>query len=329
MRLFVSAHLKLRDVRLHGVVGQLQLDARIAGSALARNGQTHGARVGYEIALPGVYATPLLARFRGRLLLVQLGFPCGELIRFTVIAVPENVVVIENEVRVVEQIDQHGSIGDGQQPDWHGTAVEMLSPGVQGRAQDAAGFPFHYLFVATRIPNGTLAFTTQDINHFLEQVALRLRAASRRDLAHVGVIHSLAALEIEIGAQRSHALPGLHLDSTEVSDAVIPVDRKILLLEPFFKRIDIGLVGIAQTLDHVLLLLGFENCCSGGQRESSAGGSFYKIAPRNRTALELAHQVARTSHLFPPVAIFGIRPWTPFFFSSSSNIALTAGSSSG
>jgi hypothetical protein len=71
----ISAHLEFRNVALHRVFGQLQLDARIPLAALFDLGESDHSGIWDETAVPRVAPTRDFAGFERRLLVMEILLP--------------------------------------------------------------------------------------------------------------------------------------------------------------------------------------------------------------------------------------------------------------
>src|SRR5579859_5954726 len=101
---------ELRDVGLHSVVRELQLDSGVTFAAGCRGLHADRARVRDKAPVKGVDAprSPVVRdRFRVHLIVTALEEVAG-----LVEAVTEDIVVIEDEVTVMEQIDRNGRVVD-------------------------------------------------------------------------------------------------------------------------------------------------------------------------------------------------------------------------
>src|ERR1017187_10245125 len=145
MRLLVSTHLKLGDVGLHGVVGQLEFNSRIRLAALCALEQTERPRVWDVGAFPGIDPPFLLTLGRVGIFVMEMFGTGPKSIGIAVIAVAEYIFIVEDKIGVVEEIDHYRRVADGQQPDRRGPAVAVLAPGIQRGAGDSARRPVYCL----------------------------------------------------------------------------------------------------------------------------------------------------------------------------------------
>src|SRR5260370_222722 len=100
---------------------------------------------------------------------MQFVFARAETAGIAAVAVAENVIVVKNEISVVEEVDDFRRIGEGERTPRPRAAIEMLAPGVQGRANDAAGLPFNSLLGSARIPDGCLALSRENVDDLTGQ----------------------------------------------------------------------------------------------------------------------------------------------------------------
>src|SRR5256884_8070420 len=118
MRLLVSSRFEFRDVRLHRVVGKLQLNSIVARAAFFAFLQSQLTRVRHKAAVPGIDAFRLLALFRGGVLVMDLVRAATEEIRFAVVAIAKREVVVKDEIQIVKEIDDHWRICHYQTARW-------------------------------------------------------------------------------------------------------------------------------------------------------------------------------------------------------------------
>src|SRR4030095_3180215 len=99
MTFFVGSYRKLRDMRAHGLLGQIELHIRAALAALAVIGEADAARIRHEVRgheeAAGDFALTAEVAFRGRIK-----------------AIKKRIVVVENEIDVVERILHAARVGE-------------------------------------------------------------------------------------------------------------------------------------------------------------------------------------------------------------------------
>src|SRR5437016_4087258 len=100
VRLLVSSCFKFRDVRLHRVIGKLQLNSIVARTTFFAFPQSQLARIRNKPAVPSIDTFRLLALFRGGVLVMDFVRATTEEIRFAVVAITKGVIVIEDEIQI-------------------------------------------------------------------------------------------------------------------------------------------------------------------------------------------------------------------------------------
>src|SRR5205814_9415886 len=171
-------------VRLHSVVGKLELDPVVAGAAFLALFQSQLARVRHKAAVPCIDAFRLLALFRGRIFVMNLVRATTEEIRFAIVAIAKGVIVIEDEIQIVKEIDHHRRVCHYEKTRGCTATIEVLTPDVQRRSQYTAGFPTNRLLApAAGIPDQAFAFASENVKHFFEQIALLLCLRAWRKFA--------------------------------------------------------------------------------------------------------------------------------------------------
>src|SRR5207302_7668662 len=97
---------------------------------------------------------------------------------------------------------------------------------------------------APGLPDHAFAFSSEHVKHFFEQIALWFCLRAWRKLAKISDIDSFAADQIYVCAihARTETLPRLYLGFSQVTNVVVFVNRKILLFQPLFPRIDVSLI---------------------------------------------------------------------------------------
>ncbi len=229
--LLVGADRHLRDVGVHGAVGEHEHDVGAAGAAVAPRFQFDRCEVGDEIGLPHVVARPhgdevafageirVLAGARGEL---EIGF--------------------EHEALVVEGVHDEGQVGGrDEQRALAPAAVEMTVLRVERDREQAARTPFEALLAAVGELDLGRAGAFEHADHVFVEVALRRRRAAGRYLEkkHVGEV--AAALEMHRRGFDAGARPHRSLDLEEV-DAVVLDDGQAFLGDP----VEIGVDAVAR-----------------------------------------------------------------------------------
>src|SRR5262249_55548044 len=116
--------------------------------------------------------------------------------------------------------DEAGGLGAG--------GVEVLVRGVERDREDRALLPLEGDLRALVVPHAGRAAAVEDVDHLLEELALRRELLAGRDLADVRVVRRARGVVVEEDALAAAARPRLQLDGVEVD----LVDRA-LDLEPF------------------------------------------------------------------------------------------------
>src|SRR5437879_5972921 len=168
-----------------------------------------------------------------------------EEICFAVVAIAKREIVVKDEIQIVKQIYDHRRICHHQKARGCFAAIDMLTPDVQRRSQYAAGFPTNRLLVfAPGLPDHAFAFSSEHVKHFFEQIALRFCLRAWRKFAKISDIDSFAADQIYVCAIHAgtETLPRLYVGFSQVTNIVVFVNRKVLLLQPLFPRIDVSLI---------------------------------------------------------------------------------------
>src|SRR5882672_3124461 len=115
-------------MRLHTVVGHLQLDPHIVMTTLGNLLEFYIARVGNESAVPGINAPGLFALFGVRVLVMDLFSTGREEVGFAVESFTEGVVVVENELVIVKEVDHDRRVGHAQESQRLGAAINVNAP---------------------------------------------------------------------------------------------------------------------------------------------------------------------------------------------------------
>ncbi len=174
VRLLVGADGKLRDVAVHRAAGHGEANMAPSRAALLRGDerQVHG--VGDEI---GVEEQSLLLAL------------AGEVVGLAVEAILEVIPGVEDEVDVAESVDDRWRVGHRHEArGLLARGIEVLVAGVERNGEDRPGAPFERDLHAGVVPHRGRAAAVEDVDHLLEELALRRELATGRDLAHVGVV---------------------------------------------------------------------------------------------------------------------------------------------
>src|SRR6266498_4860348 len=168
--LLVSTHGEFRDMRAHGLLGEIELHIRAALAALTVVRKADGIRVwdevgGHEEAARD-FAFAAEVAFGGR-----------------VEAVEERIVIIENKIHIVEQVHHETAIGHGEISRRLAAAgVEMLIVSVDGNSEQAARSPLEGVLLAVLLPHRSRAIAFGHVDHFFIEMFLRFGLALWRNL---------------------------------------------------------------------------------------------------------------------------------------------------
>src|SRR5262245_45846103 len=152
-------------------------------------------------------ASDNLACFERSLFVMEILLPVAEKIRLAVIAIAKNEIVVEDEISVVKEIDHDRRVVHRKEARGRRSAIDVLAPDVEWRRNDSPRLPFDRLFRSARIPDDCLALSAQDVDHFLEQVALRVRARANRDFTDITRVDAFPTDQIDVRAEDAHSLP--------------------------------------------------------------------------------------------------------------------------
>src|SRR5207248_11655174 len=111
--------------------------------------------------------------------------------------------------------------------------IDVPVPGIQRRWKDRAFLPLQRHHIARiALPDLGPSLSGEDQDLLFEDVALRGRLASRRNLAHPGVDRPCGAFQENVGAQCAYPLPGFQLELVDVDETAL-VDWNACFLEEF------------------------------------------------------------------------------------------------
>src|ERR671925_146288 len=184
MRFFISPNRKFGDMGSHDVAGEIEIDVSSAGAAFIPYLERHVPGVGHEVhrhlQSPDLsFAAEILLVFRGE-------------------AVGKNEIVSENEIEIVKQVHHKRRAGYSKIPDGGVTlSVEVLVLCVQRDSEQAARVPLERLLFAVSLPHRSGSMPVENVNHLLIEMFLWFQLCSRRDFAHVAVVGSARAFEID------------------------------------------------------------------------------------------------------------------------------------
>src|SRR3990172_8875695 len=156
---------------------------------------------------------------------------------FTAVAVLEDEGVVENEVKIMEEVNDGWGCGHTQEPGrLVPLPVEMLPPRIQRRGEKRARLPLEGLFAPSLVPDGSSTPPREHVDQLLVEGLLRLKTAARPYLYHVGVVGTAGPFQVDVGAQSPLPLPGGQLHALQIVDVKTPYDGYPLLLQPLLIR---------------------------------------------------------------------------------------------
>src|ERR1019366_7662797 len=190
-------------MRVKRSFGEIEADVAAAGAAHVGPRQRQVECVGNEVG--------------GELPSLQL-FAGGEIVGLAGKAALEIVILAENEIEILEEIDNGGSvrhrhIAHRRLPG----PVEMLMPTVDWNAENGAGLPLERDAPASMVPDGGRAAAVEDEDHFLVHLPVRRELPGRRDLADIAVVHGARGIVVEENAAAAAPLPALELDGAQIT----------------------------------------------------------------------------------------------------------------
>src|SRR5437879_4270305 len=251
-----------------------------------------------------------------------------EEICFAVVAIAKREIVVKDEIQIVKQIYDHRRICHHQKARGCFAAIDVLTPDVQRRSQYAAGFPANRLFVfAPGLPDHAFAFSSEHVKHFFEQIALRFCLRAWRQFAKISYIDSFASDQIYVSAIHAgtETFPRFDLGLAQVTNVIVFVNRKTLLFQPLFPRIDVSLIPrtlpqrrsllammVMMIVPLIVLVIDLAAATfslsfsaqdrSRRQQAKPAGGrALDEVATRDAAALEISNPVFDLFHLSWPL----------------------------
>src|SRR5262245_27568409 len=110
--------------------------------------------------------------------MVEILLPVAEEIGFAVIPVTKDEIVVEDEIRVMKEVNHHRRIVHRKEARRRSPTVYVLAPDVKRRRNNRARLPFNSLFRSAGVPDCGLALAAQDVDHLFKKIALRIGARS-------------------------------------------------------------------------------------------------------------------------------------------------------
>src|SRR6266542_774934 len=248
MSLLVRADGEFGDVRDHRVVGELEPDVLAPGTALVPVAELESADVGDEVRLPDA------AR-------VERSAPV-EVAGARIVAVPEHVGRPEDELGVLQEFhhDRHRRHREEARGERSGAVVQPVRR-VERDGEQTALLPLEARRCLALVPHLAGATPGEDEEVLLEQVLLRRRRLSWRELEQITVVGVLGPEEADVRAARVEARPRRDLGRAQIVDLHAGVDRDALGLQeelvraasPGRRTLPLG-PGRARCLGHLALL---------------------------------------------------------------------------
>jgi hypothetical protein len=116
---------------------------------------------------------------------------------FFVESIGKGKIIADDEIQIAESIDHLGRVGQRHVPRaLVSLNIEMLMPRVERRREKAAFLPLEDLLFAAFVPDGGRSSAFENVNQLLEQIALRLALAPRRDRADISAARATGADEL-------------------------------------------------------------------------------------------------------------------------------------
>src|SRR5262245_9964284 len=172
VRLLVGANGKLRNMRGHGSIGELQHDVLARRATLLPFLQRKIPRIGDEIRVPHP---------------AWIGFSlAAEIFRIAIESIGEIARRIEDEVRARTKVEDDRHAIDGKKPRrLIARAVEMLVSAIKRQSKQAAVVPLKRLFSALVVPNRGGASPLEHEMQILVQMLHGVELLAGEDFTHV------------------------------------------------------------------------------------------------------------------------------------------------
>jgi hypothetical protein len=217
----IDARRPLRNVTDQTVIRHLEAGDSALGDFVRRIVDGGDPRVSDEIRVP--HACP----FR---LVTPIAH--GKVRFFAVVAGLKRIAVVENEIRVAEEIHDDRGSRDRQQKRRLARAVIMPVPGVKRWRKEAALRPFKRLLAHPVIPNLGAAAALKHIEKLIVHVSFRFQGGPGRNLDNVHTRNATTALELNIRTAPTHAGPGLTRQFGHILDGESLKNWNAFLLHP-------------------------------------------------------------------------------------------------
>src|SRR5262245_7121999 len=225
MRFLISSDREFGDVGSHYIAGEVEVDMPAAGAAFIPYLKRHVPCIGHEV--------------HRHLESPDLPFAAEIVFFLRRKTVGKNEIVVENEIEVVKQVHHKRRAGYGKIPNGGATLpVEVLVLCVQRDREQAAWVPLEGLLLAVSLPHRSGSMAVKDINHLFIEMFLRFQFCPRWDFAHVAVVSSARALEIDKCSQAALVIPRRNFQIAQVLDKKAAVDGNLLGLLPSVVGID-------------------------------------------------------------------------------------------
>src|SRR6266403_1838115 len=191
VRFVIAPHRPFGQMADQGIIGNLELRNVNARPLLFLRVDSGFARVGNEICLPD----PLPVVSRKITMIANL-----EVIAFSVIAIAEYKIAIENKLFVVKMVQHHRRRRDRNKNSRIFGVIDETMRAVQRRGKKTSGLPTNRLRHATALLEFRNAFTLNDVNDFFVQMLLGFGHRPGRHSPDVNSGDSLQTSELKISS---------------------------------------------------------------------------------------------------------------------------------
>ena len=218
VRLLVGANGELRDVAVQIPLGHAEADVAATCAPLVRHIERQVHRIGHKVRVE--QQPPLLPLAR-------------EVVGLAVEAFGEVVLGVEDEVHVAEGVHDDGRIRHGHiARRLRARAVEMLMPGIERNREDRPCLPLERNLPARVVPDRRRSAAVKHVDHFLEQLPLRLELSAGRDLADVAVVRRAGGVVVQDDAFAATPRPRFQFNGVEIRNVEGADDVEPLRADP-------------------------------------------------------------------------------------------------
>src|SRR5262249_1169733 len=138
----------------------------------------------------------------------DLAFAAKVVFLFRRKTVGKNEIVGENKIEIMKQVHHERRAGYGKISNGGLTLpIEVLVLCVYRDSQQPRRVPFESLLLAVSLPHRSGSMAVENVNHFFIEMLLRFQFCPGRDFAHVAVVGSPRALEIDKCSQATFVVP--------------------------------------------------------------------------------------------------------------------------